>query len=528
MAFENPLLRPSATRQAALQYLWSDEPESAIQASTAPSSSSSIGNFFGVGEASPSTAPTAPAAPTSSESSDNSSGIAVAEATPYGGLFGGLPGLAVSAINMGIPGFGAIYGAASGYGGQVSANNLGTAMAAWGGDPNVSGSPALAALMGAFGSTPEGLENAKAFAGNFSNEANMSGYMAAAQSSSPIGALTQAISATQLGQTNAEMTADQYGQLAVDTQNAVNASMASGKSLSQAMTDVGVAQGVPTTAIAAIAANFNTQDPIGQLAANLGLAPDPQAEVQAAAQKGLLDFSKSETAAAGVTGDAPYGGYVTDGSGNVVTDSSGNPVGYGEGHANAAAAEAASQAAAEAAYGEAAEANAAADAAAAANAADAAAVASAEAGLAASIGGGDAGSSDAGDGGYGSGTDGYDAGDMGHGDGGGGGGGGKIVCTAMNESYGFGSYRNAIWLKYSADKMTKAHEAGYHALFLPLVDLAYKRNNKPVRIALEHIARHRTTDLRAEMRNTKRDKLGRAYRFMLEPLCYVVGKIKGY
>jgi hypothetical protein len=334
------------------------------------------------------------------------------------------------------------------------------------------------------------------------------------------------------------MTTDQYGQLGLDTQNAVNASMASGKSLSQAMTDVGVAQGVPTTAIAAIAANFNTQDPIGQLAANLGVAPDPQAEAQAAAQaaaqKGLLNFSESESAAAGVTGDAPYGGYVTDGSGNVVTDSSGRGIVYGAGHANAAAAEAATQAAAEAAFAEQAAANAAADAQAeaqaqaAANAADAAAVASAEAALAASIGGGNADSSDAGDGGYGSGTDGYDAGDMGHGDGGGGGGGGKIVCTAMNESYGFGSYRNAIWLKYSADKMTKAHEAGYHALFLPLVDLAYKRNNKPVRIALEHIARHRTTDLRAEMRNTKRDKLGRAYRFMLEPLCYVVGKIKGY
>jgi hypothetical protein len=105
------------------------------------------------------------------------------------------------------------------------------------------------------------------------------------------------------------------------------------------------------------------------------------------------------------------------------------------------------------------------------------AVASAEAALAASIGGGNADSSNAGDGGYGSGTGGYDAGDMGHGDGGGGGG-GKIVCTAMNESYGFGSYRNAIWLKYSADKMTKAHEAGYHALFLPLVDLAYKRKQQ--------------------------------------------------
>jgi hypothetical protein len=559
MAFENPLLRPSATRQAALQYLWSDEPESAIQASTAPSSSSSIGNFFGVGEASPSTAPAAPAAPTSSESSDTSSGIAVAEATPYGGLFGGLPGLAVSAINSGVPGFGAIYGAASGYGGQVSANNLGTAMAAWGGDPNVSGSPALAALMGAFGSTPEGLENAKAFAGNFSNEANMSGYMAAAQSSSPIGALTQAISATQLGQTNAEMTADQYGQLAVDTQNAVNASMASGKSLSQAMTAVGVAQGVPTTAIAAIAANFNTQDPIGQLAANLGLAPDPQAEVQAAAQKGLLDFSKSELAAAGVTGDAPYGGYVTDGSGNVVTDSSGNPVGYGEGHANAAAAEAASQAAAEAARGEQtaantqadaqaeaqAEANAQANAAAAeanasqggvsagqaaANAADAAAVASAEAGLAASIGGGDADSSDAGDGGYGSGTDGYDAGDMGHGDGGGGDGGGKIICTAMNEAYGFGSFRNAIWIKYSNQHLTKEHEKGYHALFLPLVDYGFKQGdgtmNKIVRKVLEWGTRHRSTDLRAEMRGKKRDTTGRIIRAIFEPLCYFVGKYK--
>jgi hypothetical protein len=213
MAFENPLLRPSATRQAALQYLWSDEPESAIQASPAPSSSSSIANFFGVGEASPSTAPAAPAAPTSSEGGDSSSGIAVAEATPYGGLFGGLPGLAVSAINMGIPGFGAMYGAASGYGGQVSANNLGTAMDAWGGDPNVSGSPALAALGGAFGYTPEGLENAKAFAGNFSSEANMTGYIAAATDPT-IGDLTNAAITEQVGQQDIAYTADDYGKIA--------------------------------------------------------------------------------------------------------------------------------------------------------------------------------------------------------------------------------------------------------------------------------------------------------------------------
>jgi trimeric autotransporter adhesin len=541
MAFENPLLRPSATRQAALQYLWSDEPESAIQASPAPSSSSSIGNFFGVGEASPSTGqatPAAPAAPTSSGGGENSSGIAVAEATPYGGLFGGLPGLAVSAINMGVPGFGAMYGAASGYGSQVSANNLGTAMAAWGGDPNVSGSPALAALGGAFGYTPEGLENAQAFAGNFSNEANMSGYIAAADSSTPIGSLTQAIAATQLGQTNAEMTTDQYGKLGLDTVNAVNTSMASGKSLSQAMTDVGVAEGVPTTAIAAIAANFNTQDPIGQLAANLGLAPDPQEAVNAQANAMPVDpgiqaaiAAQAAQAAEGYSaGGYSAGGWV-DSQGNPVTDSSGQQVQSSESAASMAAAEAsdaagnaaaaAAQAQAEAQAAVNAQANAmsvdpgiqAAVAAAeanasqggvsagqaAVNAADAAAVASAEAAMAASIGGG-------------------------------GGSGDKIICTAMNEAYGFGSFRNAIWIKYSNQHLTKEHEKGYHALFLPLVDYGFKQGdgtmNKIVRKVLEWGTRHRSTDLRAEMRGKKRDTTGRIIRAIFEPLCYFVGKYK--
>ena len=35
------------------------------------------------------------------------------------------------------------------------------------------------------------------------------------------------------------------------------------------------------------------------------------------------------------------------------------------------------------------------------------------------------------------------------GGGGSSGGGGKIVCTMMNESYGFGSFRNKIWLRHS-------------------------------------------------------------------------------
>ena len=110
-------------------------------------------------------------------------------------------------------------------------------------------------------------------------------------------------------------------------------------------------------------------------------------------------------------------------------------------------------------------------------------------------------------------------------------GGGKIVCTAMNHAYGFGSFRNRIWLAYAAKNLTKAHEVGYHTMFLPLVNAGYKQDkwfSKPLRAVLENIARHRSADLRAEMRGGKRDRVGQAYRFILEPLCYAVGKLKGY
>jgi hypothetical protein len=110
--------------------------------------------------------------------------------------------------------------------------------------------------------------------------------------------------------------------------------------------------------------------------------------------------------------------------------------------------------------------------------------------------------------------------------------GGKIVCTAMNEAYGFGSFRQAIWLQHSATMPNaKTIEKGYHTLFLPVV--AYAFNGTPnalrnaVRRVAEHIARHRTADLWKEMRGKKRDPLGRIYRAIIEPICYIVGKVKG-
>jgi hypothetical protein len=107
-------------------------------------------------------------------------------------------------------------------------------------------------------------------------------------------------------------------------------------------------------------------------------------------------------------------------------------------------------------------------------------------------------------------------------------GGGKIVCTMMNEEYGFGSYRNAIWLRYGANlPEADVYQRGYHTLFLPLVAYAKGtgRTNQWVKTALEHIARHRTSDIYLEMKGRRRDTLGRVYRTVLEPLCYVVGKI---
>ena len=100
----------------------------------------------------------------------------------------------------------------------------------------------------------------------------------------------------------------------------------------------------------------------------------------------------------------------------------------------------------------------------------------------------------------------------------------KIVCTMMNESYGFGSFRNKIWLKHSKG-LAPEYQKGYHKIFLPLVKYAKQdgTTNRIVKKVLEHIAVHRTIDIRQEARG-KRHLLGRIYRRILEPICYWAGK----
>ena len=96
----------------------------------------------------------------------------------------------------------------------------------------------------------------------------------------------------------------------------------------------------------------------------------------------------------------------------------------------------------------------------------------------------------------------------------------KIVCTMMNESYGFGSFRNKIWMKFHKD-LSPEYQKGYHKLFLPLVKIA--KTNKIIKNILEHIAVHSTIDMRQSMRG-KKHLLGRVYRKILLPICYWAGK----
>jgi hypothetical protein len=77
----------------------------------------------------------------------------------------------------------------------------------------------------------------------------------------------------------------------------------------------------------------------------------------------------------------------------------------------------------------------------------------------------------------------------------------KIICTAMNSMYGFGGFRNAIWMKYQASHPSmkkEEYELGYHKLIMPLVKRM--KTSKFIRTIVEFNARQRTFNLRREMR----------------------------
>ena len=111
---------------------------------------------------------------------------------------------------------------------------------------------------------------------------------------------------------------------------------------------------------------------------------------------------------------------------------------------------------------------------------------------------------------------------------GGNGGGKSIVCTAMYQTTGLQDWAKAmkVWYIYQKRHLSDAHQEGYHLLFKPFVKGMHK--SKIIRAIGAHVAKHRTQELKHIMFNSKSDTLGKIYNNILEPICYVVGKLKSF
>ena len=494
MAFENPFIKPSATRKSALQYLWSDEPTGDTAQQAMSTTGSVVDNAFGVGDY------TKTAITNALNIANNGGEYNPNDTTDYSLEAIQNPGDAWRAFDkygskaigllgaLGLPFTGSIKAAAE----QQFANDYGKMIGAYvepfGGqlpddrNPMVAGALAAIPIIGGFFEA-DNVESLRALRDQFSNDVNTRGYFA--------GGVDEGVGKIVAGTVKDynTLSPDAYGEKANQVQDKIYEYVTQGYPLADAENlaamDFGVNYQVPAVATPVAEQPLATPTPIEPMFppsftrdANGGLIyADPNAVGPQQPNEyvpGLFTSTPVETPApAPVVGSSDNGGMgtptsqtggiVTSGDGSYVRSGDGSVVGWGDYSAPAPAP--------------------------AGNNPDEA-------------------SSDSG---------------------GGGGGSSKIVCTAMNEAYGFGSFRNKIWLTYSAKHLSKEHEKGYHALFLPLVDIAYHKQtiaSKPLRAVLENIARHRSADLRAEMRGTKRDTLGRAYRAILEPLCYFVGKYK--
>ena len=105
-------------------------------------------------------------------------------------------------------------------------------------------------------------------------------------------------------------------------------------------------------------------------------------------------------------------------------------------------------------------------------------------------------------------------------------GGKSIVCTAMYQTTGLQDWSKAmkVWYIYQKRHLSDAHQEGYHLLFKPFVKGMHK--SKIIRAIGAHVAKHRTQELKHIMFNSKSDTLGKIYNNILEPICYLAGKIK--
>jgi len=118
---------------------------------------------------------------------------------------------------------------------------------------------------------------------------------------------------------------------------------------------------------------------------------------------------------------------------------------------------------------------------------------------------------------------GSNSGMSGPGDMGGGDDNGKIVCTAINLTYGLPMYTNKVWLAYNRKhNLDGAWELGYHKLFYPLVKRM--NNNRLIHNFLIWFAKTRTHGVKEHMRGNKFTVRTLFLKPVLGSIVYLTGK----
>lgn len=356
MAFENPLLKPSNTRQAALKYLWSDEPTGDTVVNTGSSSSGSVvADAFDVGNL------TTDAVAKAINISNNGGEYNPNDTTDYSLEAIQNPGDAWRAFDkygskaigllgmLGLPFAGSIRASAE----QNFANNFGNMIGAYvepfggqlpdGRNPFFAGSLAAIPIIGGQFEA-DNVESLRALRDQFSNDENIRGYFA--------GGVDPGVGKIVAGtvQDYNTLSPDAYGEKANQVQNKIYDYVTKGYQLGDAENlaaiDFGVNYQVPAVATPVretplatpteIAPNF----PPSFTKTGTGLIyTDPSAVGPQLPNEYIPGLFTSTPVAEPTTSEsststptaAPTGGYVTDGRGNIVTSGDGTAFTWGTG-----------------------------------------------------------------------------------------------------------------------------------------------------------------------------------------------------
>ena len=105
--------------------------------------------------------------------------------------------------------------------------------------------------------------------------------------------------------------------------------------------------------------------------------------------------------------------------------------------------------------------------------------------------------------------------------------GSKVICTAIYSSTGLKDWHDnsILWNRHLNKHLTKYHQIGYHFLFSKFARAMSKY--KSVMYVGRKMATYRTRDLQRVMTNKGRYVPGLVLRYLFEPVCYVIGRIKG-